>query len=110
MRNTKKRKIVYTDEPIGPFKVVKNFLPKPENLILKKEAMEKVTISLPKSMVVILKKEAVDHNTEYQKMIRVVIERYVMNTIRRRIVAAEKKRAKTSTPRTKVTVSTHHSK
>ena len=43
-----KRKIKYTDEPIGKTKIVSDFLPSPEELALKDETV-KVTISLSKA-------------------------------------------------------------
>ena len=41
-----KNKIKYTDEPMGKLKIIKDFLPKPEELALKEENI-KITISLP---------------------------------------------------------------
>jgi hypothetical protein len=38
-------KIKYTDEPIGPMKVVPDFLPAPEDLVFKEDTV-KVTIAL----------------------------------------------------------------
>lgn len=40
----KKHKVKYTDEPIGKIKIIDDFLPKPQDLILKKEKT-KITIS-----------------------------------------------------------------
>jgi hypothetical protein len=40
-----KRKIKYTDEPIGKVKAVSDFLPSPEERVLKDETI-KVTIAL----------------------------------------------------------------
>ena len=33
----KKRKVKYTDEPIGEIKIVGDFLPKPKDLVLKED-------------------------------------------------------------------------
>jgi len=49
-----KGKIKYTDEPIGKVKVIKDFLPSPEELALKEETV-KVTISLSRASVDFLK-------------------------------------------------------
>jgi len=52
-----KGKIKYTDEPIGKVKVISDFLPSPEELVLKDETV-KVTIALSKTSVEFFKKEA----------------------------------------------------
>ena len=70
-----KRKIKYTEEPMGKLKVVEDFLPPPDQLVLKEENV-KVTISLKKTSVDFFKKEAKKHHTSYQKMIRQVIDWY----------------------------------
>ena len=46
-RKYMKEKIKYTDEPIGKVKVISDFLPSPEELVLKDETV-KVTIALSK--------------------------------------------------------------
>jgi len=70
-----KSKIKYTDEPMGVLRVVKDFLPPPDQLAFKEENV-KITISLKKSSVEFFKKEAQRHRTSYQKMIRRVIDWY----------------------------------
>lgn len=70
-----KSKIKYADEPMGKLKVIKDFLPPPEKLVLKEENI-KVTIALTKSSVEFFKKEAQKHHTSYQKMIRQLIDWY----------------------------------
>lgn len=42
-----KSKIKYTEEPVGELRVIKDFLPPPDQLVLKEENV-KVTISLKK--------------------------------------------------------------
>lgn len=71
----KKSKVKYTDEPIGNIKIVEDFLPKPKDLVLKEET-ERVTIHLTKSSLKFFKEEAKKHHTHYQKMIRVLIDKY----------------------------------
>ena len=71
MRN----KIRYTDEAMGELRVLKDFLPPPDQLVLKEENV-KITLSLKKSSVEFFKKEAQKHHTSYQKMIRQVIDWY----------------------------------
>lgn len=60
---------------MGKLMVVKDFLPAPDQLVLKEENI-KVTISLNKSSVEFFKKEAQKHQTSYQRMIRRVIDWY----------------------------------
>lgn len=71
-----KTKIKYAEEPMGELKVIKDFLPSPEQLVLKEENI-KVTIALKKSSVDFFKNEAKKHHTSYQKMIRQLIDLYV---------------------------------
>lgn len=70
-----KAKIKYSDGPIGEIKVVRDRLPPPEELAFK-EAQVKVTIGLSKSSVDFFKKEAKQHHTQYQKMIRRLLDTY----------------------------------
>jgi predicted DNA binding CopG/RHH family protein len=60
---------------MGELRVVKDFLPPPDQLILKDENV-KVTIALKKSSIDFFKKEAKKQHTSYQKMIRQVIDWY----------------------------------
>ena len=60
---------------MGKLRVVKDFLPPPEKLVLKEENV-KITISLKQSNVEFFKKEAKKHRTSYQKMIRQLIDWY----------------------------------
>jgi predicted DNA binding CopG/RHH family protein len=70
-----KKKIKYSEEPMGNLRVVKDFLPPPDQLVLKEENV-KVTIALRKSSIDFFKEEAQKHHTSYQKMIRQVIDWY----------------------------------
>lgn len=72
----KKRKNKYKDELIGKIKIVADFLPKPEKLVLKEETT-KITISLTKSSIDFFKNVAAKHHTNYQTMIRDLIDQYV---------------------------------
>jgi hypothetical protein len=71
MRN----KIKYTDEPMGRLKVISDFLPPPDQLVLKEDNI-KVTIALKKSSIEFFKKEAKKNHTSYQKMIRQLVDWY----------------------------------
>ena len=69
------KKIKYTDEPMGEVRVVSDFLPSPKELALKDETI-KVTIALSKVSVDFFKNEAQKYNTQYQKMIRRLLDEY----------------------------------
>lgn len=70
------RKITYKDEPIGEVKIVKDFLPSPEELVFREDSV-KVTISLSRKSVDFFKTEADRHHTQYQRMIRNLLDAYV---------------------------------
>ena len=70
-----KGKIKYTDEPMGKVKVISDFLPSPEELALKDETV-KVTIVLSKVSIEFFKNEAKKYNSQYQKMIRRLLDEY----------------------------------
>ena len=69
-------KIKYTDGPIGDIRIISDFLPSPEELAFKEEQV-KVTIGLSKSSVDFFRKQAKSHHTQYQKMIRRLLDVYV---------------------------------
>ena len=71
-----KKKIVYTDEPIGDVEVVTDFLPSPAELAFREDGV-KVTLALSKSSVKFFKSEASKHHTQYQRMIRRLLDSYV---------------------------------
>jgi predicted DNA binding CopG/RHH family protein len=70
-----KKKIVYTDEPMGDVEVVADFLPSPAELAFREDGV-KITLSLSKSSVEFFKSEASKHNTQYQRMIRRLLDSY----------------------------------
>lgn len=70
------RQIQYTDEPIGDFKQVVDFLPSPEELRLKSETT-KITISLTSESLAYFKEAAKANHIQYQKMIRQLLDDYV---------------------------------
>ena len=69
-------KIKYTNEPIGNPKVVRDFLPSPEELAFREEDV-KITIVLSKKSVDFFKAEAAKSDTQYQRMIRRLLDAYV---------------------------------
>jgi len=74
-RRFMKKRITYTDEPMGDVQIVKDFLPSPDKLVLKEDNV-KVTIALSKSSVSFFKKIAKKHRTPYQAMIRRILSLY----------------------------------
>ena len=83
-------KIRYTDEPLGKLRVVPDTLPGPEELAFREEGV-KVTIALSKRSVEFFKREAEKHGTQYQRMIRSLLDTYARH--HSRPSAARAKRA-----------------
>jgi hypothetical protein len=72
------KKTRYTDEPVGPVKVVHDFLPPPEELAYREES-QKVTLSLTKRSIAFFKESAAHYGTPYQTMIRRLLDTYAQN-------------------------------
>ena len=70
-----KKKIKYSNEKIGKVEIVKDFLPKPEDLVFKEDTV-KVTLNLSKSSIEFFKEIAQKHGSQYQKVIRNLLDRY----------------------------------
>lgn len=70
------KKIRYTNEPLGEPKLVRDFLPSPEELAFREEDV-KITITLSKRSVAFFKAEAAKADTQYQRMIRRLLDAYV---------------------------------
>ncbi|MBM3254382.1 MAG: CopG family transcriptional regulator [Candidatus Omnitrophica bacterium] len=73
MRN----KIKYSDEPIEA-RVITDFLPSPESLILR-EKKKRVTLTLTEKSLKFFKEVAQKHGASYQAMIRRLLDYYVIN-------------------------------
>jgi predicted DNA binding CopG/RHH family protein len=71
------KKIQYSNEPIEA-REIKDFLPRPENLVLKNKK-KRVTLTLTEDSLVFFKKEAKKHKASYQGMIRSLLDYYVAN-------------------------------
>jgi hypothetical protein len=71
-----KRTQKYTNEPLGQLEVVDDFLPPPDQLVLKEDGV-KVTISLSKRSVDFFKAHAARSKVPYQRMIRALLDTYV---------------------------------
>lgn len=70
----KRKTIKYSDEPIQSRRV-KDFLPKPEELVFREEQI-KVTLNLSKRSLDFFKEEAEKSHTGYQAMIRNLLDKY----------------------------------
>ena len=70
-----KRSQKYRDEPLGRLEVVKDFLPSPDQLVLRDDGV-KITISLSKRSVDFFKRHAARSKVPYQKMIRSLLDTY----------------------------------
>ncbi|MEO8627473.1 MAG: hypothetical protein ABI612_05145 [Betaproteobacteria bacterium] len=69
-------KIRYTNEPLGEYRIVSDFLPPPHELAFRDEGV-KVTIALSKRSVEFFKSHAAKNQTQYQRMIRQLLDAYV---------------------------------
>ncbi|HEV8143449.1 MAG TPA: CopG family transcriptional regulator [Methylomirabilota bacterium] len=88
-------RIRYTNEPLGRLRIVRDFLPPPEDLVFRDEGV-KVTIALSKRSVDFFKGEARKHNTQYQRMIRRLLDAYAEHHSRRSTTRSTRTRAKTA--------------
>lgn len=86
-----KKEIKYTDEPIGEIQFINDFLPSPEQLVLKEKTV-KVTLALTKDSVDFFKKMAKEQESHYQTMIRSLLEQYTerFDTEKRDLKSAER--------------------
>lgn len=70
-----KKQIKYSKEKIGKIEIIKDFLPRPEDLVMKEDSV-KITLNLSKSSVAFFKEVAQKHGGQYQKVIRSLLDRY----------------------------------
>jgi len=70
-----KRSRKYRDEPLERVEVIDDFLPPPDQLVLRDDGV-KVTISLSKRSVEFFKRHAARSKVPYQKMIRSLLDSY----------------------------------
>jgi len=69
------RTVKYTTGEIGRVRVVEDFLPPPEALVLREDNV-KVTLSLSKRSVDFFKRAAKSRRVPYQRMIRALVDAY----------------------------------
>ena len=70
------KKIKYSNEPLNELNLVSDFLPSPQELALRNQNT-KITISLSTESINFFKDQANQHDTQYQKMIRQLLDDYV---------------------------------
>ena len=71
----KKKTIDYTTGEMGEVKIIKDFLPRPSELVMKDDNV-KVTLSLSRRSIDFFKREAKKQSVPYQKMIRALVDGY----------------------------------
>lgn len=72
---SKKTAKKYTQGEIGQVKLIEDFLPPPDKLVLR-ESNVKVTLSLSRRSVEFFKREAGKRRIPYQRMIRALVDAY----------------------------------
>ncbi|CAL7961869.1 conserved hypothetical protein [Gammaproteobacteria bacterium] len=65
----------YTNKSMGKIKIINDFLPTPQELVLKEDTV-RVTMMLSKRSVNYFKREAVKQHAHYQSMIRSLLDKY----------------------------------
>jgi predicted DNA binding CopG/RHH family protein len=69
------RTVRYTAGEIGRVRLIKNFLPAPDDLVLREDNV-KVTLSLSRRSLDFFKREAKKRHVPYQRMIRALVDTY----------------------------------
>jgi len=77
----KENSVRYTAENLGKIEIIKDFLPSPEELVLKDSTI-KITLNLSKSSVEFFKDLAEKHGSQYQKVIRSLLDSYTSNYVK----------------------------
>jgi hypothetical protein len=71
----KKPGVKYGKGEIGRIKIIEDFLPPPDRLVLREENV-KVTLSLSQRSVAFFKRAAEQRRVPYQRMIRALVDAY----------------------------------
>jgi predicted DNA binding CopG/RHH family protein len=71
----KKPTVKYSKREIGRVRIVEDFLPSPDRLVLREENV-KVTLSLSQRSVAFFKRAALKRRVPYQRMIRALVDAY----------------------------------
>lgn len=79
-RNSMRKTIKYTDEPIDVgldgAKIIDDFLPPPDQLVFKEKTV-KITLNVSEHSIRFFKHEAEKYGVKYQQMLRALIDKYV---------------------------------
>lgn len=79
----------YSEGEIGDVRIVADFLPRPEQLVLREDNV-KVTLSLSRASVDFFKREAEKMRVPYQRMIRSLVDSYAVQNKKRTARGAKK--------------------
>lgn len=71
----KRPTVKYTQGEIGEVRVIEDFLPSPDKLVLREDNV-KVTLSLSQRSVTFFKRAAQKRRVPYQRMIRALVDAY----------------------------------
>ena len=74
-KRSMKKKTKYSNEELGKVEIIKDFLPSPEELVFKEDTV-KITLNLNRTSIEFFKKIAKDHGSQYQKVIRNLLDSY----------------------------------
>jgi hypothetical protein len=74
-RSMKKPTVKYSKGEIGRVRIVEDFLPSPDRLVLREDNV-KVTLSLSQRSVAFFKRAARQRRVPYQRMIRALVDAY----------------------------------
>ena len=74
-KRTNNKAVGYTTGEIGSLRLIENFLPPPEALVLREDTV-KVTLSLSRRSVDFFKRAAKSRRVPYQRMIRALVDAY----------------------------------
>src|SRR6266851_7071430 len=74
-RSMKKPTVKYSKGEIGRVRIVEDFLPSPDRLVLREDNV-KVTLSLSQRSVAFFKRAARQRHVPYQRMIRALVDAY----------------------------------
>ncbi|MCC7253071.1 hypothetical protein [Hyphomicrobium sp.] len=85
----------YTSEPMGRLEVVEDFLPPPDQLVLKDDGI-KITLSLSKKSIDFFKAHAAQSKVPYQRMIRSLLDSYAERYAKRPVTTRTTGRAQGS--------------
>ncbi len=78
-----RKALAYSPGEIGRLRIVKDFLPRPDDLVLREDNV-KVTLSLSRRSLDFFKREAKRRRVPYQRMIRALVDTYAERQVGRK--------------------------